>query len=268
MFQLISGPPYDSIYPRIYSIFLLYLFLFPLSFIFAHKLLKKGRIQNLKSAKFLGNAFIFYGLGVLTAFLGVFEVILTSEFKEIYRLSLPVGYSFGIIGNVYLLFFGNELFGFQRRYTYPFLIWSIITLILVNLNSNWYGVPNFVYEGQFSLRLYSSLNMTIFSLVIYTFLIIKINSLKLKDFVKSVGYKLIVWSLICFILFWGFMTVDAIMINISEEGFSIFTFIAWVFAGIFWILSYCGLIMPPKIRTILESKTHISNDKNHQIYRE
>jgi hypothetical protein len=254
MIYIIIGPPYDPIIPRIAPIFYLYLILFPVTFILALKLIKKGIYQQSKSAKFLGISFMFYGIGILIAFIGLLEVMITNEFREIYRISLPVGYSAGIVGNIFLLYFGYSLFGFQKKMIFIFKFWTIFTIFLVNLDNNWYGVPNFVYEGQFSLRVYSSLNMTILSFTICIYLIHKLKSLKSKDKIKEFGFRLIIWSFGSFIMFWVCMTLDALNIIFSGEGFSTFTLIAWLFAALFWILSYNGLLMPPRLRKILESR--------------
>lgn len=258
---MIIGPPYDPIISRIIPIFILYSFLFPLSYSLSLKLIKKGSQKQSKAAKFLGKSFFWFGTGVFIAFLGLLEVLLTSQFKEVYRLSLPLGYSAGIIGNLYLFYFGFELYGFQRRLSRLFIIWTIISLILINLNCNWYGVPYYFYEGKFSLRPYSSLNMTFFSIAIYINIIIQLKPLTKIKSIKSFGFKLIIWSLYSFIVFWACMTLDAVSILISGEGFSIFTHIAWTFATFFWLLSYSGLTMPKKIRKYIEKHNLVNNQQ-------
>ncbi len=252
--MIIVGGPYDPITLRIIPVFILYTFLFPVAFIFASKLIRKGRQNGLKSALFLGASFLLYGIAIVVAFTGLLEVIISGEFREIYRLSLPLGYSIGIIGNLCLLFFGFSLFGVQKTEVIIFITWAIITIVLINLDSNWYGVPHSMYTGQFSIRLYSSLSMTLLAWSILSYLITKINALKMSKPLIGFGYRLIVWSLVSFILFWVCVTLDAVYINIVGEGFSFFTHMAWIFALVFWMLSYIGLIMPRKIKDFIDKR--------------
>ena len=115
----------------------------------------------MKSPKLLGISFIFYSLGLLWAFVGLIEVVIAQEFRELYRLSLPLGYTMAMIGNLFLIMFAQEIFKIQKRIKIIFVLLFVSTIILLNMNENWYGVPNEVYEGKFSLRMYSSLLMMI-----------------------------------------------------------------------------------------------------------
>lgn len=251
---MIIGGPYDPYTPLIIPIFVIFTFLIPVAFIFATKLIRKGKQQKLQSAIYLGSSFLFYGCAILVAFIGYLEVIIVGEFREIYRSSLPLGFSIGIIGNLCLLFFGFTLFSKRKIDTITFISWSLITLILVNLDSNWYGVPHSVYTGQFSIRFYSSLSMAALAFSIFSYLIIRINSLNTDKPLIKFGYRLIVWSLISFVFFWVFVVLDAVYINIMGEGFSIFSYIAWAFALLFWLLSYSGLMMPSKVKNFIERR--------------
>ena len=161
-----------------------------------------------------------------------------------------------MIGNLFLLFFGFELFGHRKKIAYFFIFCTVTVLILINLNSNWYGVPHYEYAGQFSLRFYSSLSMTILAMTIYVYLIRRIKSLQIEKELVKIGYNLIIWSLVAFFLFWVCMTCDAVYINIVGGNYSLFTFVAWIFALLFWILSYCGLTMPLKLKQYIEKKFH------------
>ncbi len=257
---MIVGGPYDPYTPRIIPVLCLYLILYPVGFILATKLYRKGKRQGNKSAQYLGWAFLNYSLAIFMAFIGLMEVVITGEFREIYRLSLPLGYSIGIVGNLCLLFFGFTLFGFQKKMALFFVIWAIITLVLVNLDSNWYGVVHSTYIGQFSMRVYSSLSMTLYAISIYLSLIWKINSLRLDKPLIKVGYNMIKWSLISFVFFWVFMTIDSLNILMSGEGFSFFTQMAWIFAFLFWLLCYTGLTMPPKLKFYIENKISKKNN--------
>ena len=258
---IIIGPPYDPINLRIIPIFYLYLFLFPVSILMAVKLIIKGYHQQSKPAKILGLSFMSFGLGIIIAFIGLLEVMITQEFREIYRWSLPIGYSMGALGNVFLLYFGYSLFENKKRKLFIFELWMLFTLIIINLDNNWYGVPHSSYTGQFSWRVISSVDLTLFSFVICIFLYYKMKGIKTSDKVKSVGFRMIKWSFISFILFWVCMSLDALNIIITGDGFSIFILIGWIFALFFWFLSYIGLLMPLKLRRILENKISSSNEK-------
>lgn len=251
---MIVGGPYDPYTSQIIPIFILYAFLFPAGFILAGKLIRKGKQQNLKSAIYLGLSFLCYAAAIFIAFIGLLDTIIVQEFRELYRLSLPLGYSLGLIGNLFLLGFGFNLFGFRKKIAILFGICTGLVLILINLDSNWYGVPHYVYAGQFSMRFYSSLSMTVLALCVYLYLIQRINSLQIEKSLVKLGYKLIIWSLIAFFMFWVFMTFDAVYIYITGGGYSFFTFIAWIFALLFWFLSYIGLIMPAKIKHYFETQ--------------
>jgi len=251
---MIVGGPYDPYTPRIIPVFILYAILFPVAFILAFKLMRKGRQQGIKSAQYLGYSFLSFGAAILIAFIGLLNVIIVGEFREIYRLSVPLSYSIGMVGTLFLLLFGFSLFGFQKKMAVLFAVWTGITFVLVNLDSNWYGVPHSTYAGQFSMRFYSSLSMMLLAVGIYLYLISKINSLQIDKPLVKFGYKLIVWSLISLIFFWACVTLDTVYINITGEGFSIFFDIAWIFGLIFWVLSYIGLTMPPKLKPYLEKR--------------
>ncbi len=258
-----NGGPYDPIDPNIIPLIPFYVILVTVSMFLGFRLIIKGNRKKKKSPKLLGISFISYSSGVLCALIGLIEVVIYQEFRELYRLSLPIGYTIAMIGNIFLILFVQEIFKIQKRIKIFFMLLFISTIVILNLNENWYGVPREVYEGKFSLRMYSSLLMMISSMSLYFYIINSIIRSKSYRNFTSIGFLVIIWSFVCFILFWVCMAIDAIIIFIKGGGYSIFVFIAWIFGLLFWIFSYLGLIMPKWFRKIvwkLSNQEPITNE--------
>ena len=68
---------------------------------------------------------------------------------------------------------------------------------------------------------------------------------KIDDKIVSTGLNLLFYSMISMILFFLMFIGDTLMISIFDHpGYSEFVYVAWMFAIVFYVLSYLSLVMP------------------------
>ena len=86
-----------------------------------------------------------------------------------------------------------------------------------------------------------------FSYMIYITIAVICNDTKKKtdDMIASMGLKLLFYSMISLILYFLMILFDNVMIVLYDHpGYSEFVYIAWIFAILFYILTYLSLVMP------------------------
>jgi hypothetical protein len=190
--------------------------------------------------------------GVFTAALGMLTAGLADSagnwaYMELYRFSLPFGYSMIVISDILLYKFAIVITGRGKNAFNIIIILGIVVAIVLFLPWNWWGVPAGDIGDQVSIRLYSMLGLIGYSYTIY-FTIARVCHLAIadaKDPVAHTGLKLMWWAMICMVLFFLMFILDTILIvAIDHPGYSEFVYIAWVFAVVFYVLMYLSVVMP------------------------
>jgi hypothetical protein len=179
--------------------------------------------------------------------LGLAEAVYTGFYMEIYRFSLPFSYAMVICADIFLFLFTIEITDKHKKLLYPILLLGMVIIVLLFLPWNWWGIPPEDYAGQLNIRLYSTLSLVIYSYAIYG-LICSISykaSKAATNKVTSFGLRLLLYSMVSMMLFFLMFVLDTLMIVLfNNPGYSIFVYIAWIFAIIFYILLYLSLVMP------------------------
>jgi len=196
---------------------------------------------------YLGLVFLALIIALCFLAIGLVETIITRYFKEIYRITFPLAYVSVVVADILLFKFTNEITDRRGRILYLIGIIGIGIIILLLLPWNWWGVPSEDYAGQVSIRLYSTLIFTLYSVVIY--LSIAIISLrargKAEERKTKFGFLLYALSVLCMVAFFIMNIMENVLIVFFDHpGYSIFVYIGWVFAFLFIVLSYLSLVMP------------------------
>ena len=110
---------------------------------------------------------------------GLAEAIITGYYKEIYMLSLPLGYGIVLFCNFFLFKFASYVMNKGEKAVIPLVIIAIIIIIMLFLPWNWWGVPTNEI-GEPDIRIYSTMSVVAFSWSIYFYIAIICHKLK-KD---------------------------------------------------------------------------------------
>ena len=239
-----SYTPFD---PNVFPIFILYLILSVFATYVTIKMFMKWRERQVKPPLYLTLVFAFLTLALIVLAIGMAEAIMTGYYKEVYRFSLPFAYSMVVLVDIFLYIFVDEVTDRGRRGFIPFIIIGAVIIVLLFLPWNWWGVPQQDYEGKLNIRLYSTSAVVVYSYVIYITLALVCYRAKQKaeDKVTRVGLTLLFFAMISLILYFLMFIADTLMIVLYRHpGYSVFVYIAWIFAVTFMILTYLSLVMP------------------------
>ena len=238
---------YDIFEPRIFPLFIYYIFLTSVSIIIALKMFLKWNERKTPPTLKLTIVYVFLTLALLFLVIGMAEAVITGFFKEIYRLTFPLAYCMVVVADIILYDFSVSITRKGQKLLVPLIIIGSAIIILVLLPWNWWGHPSVDYEGQLNIRLYTSLSFVAYSIFVYlgiatiTFKVKK----QAKDKIVRFGLSFLFYSVICMILFFVFVMLDNVLIVLfNHPGYSEFVYIAWFFALLFTIFSYLSLIMP------------------------
>lgn len=237
---------YTIFEPRIFPLFIYYIFLLSFSILIFIKMFLKWKERKTSPTLRLTIVYLFLVLALLFLVIGMAEAVITGYFKEIYRLTFPLAYCMVVIADIFLYDFSISITRKGQILRVPLIIIGSAIIILVLLPWNWWGVPSVDYEGQLNIRLFTSLAFVIYSIFIYlgiatiTFKVEK----QAKDKVVRFGLSFLFYSVICMILFFVCIMLDNVLIFFGHPGYSEFVYIAWFFALLFTIFSYLSLIMP------------------------
>jgi hypothetical protein len=238
---------YSPFEPRVLPIFIYYIFLTVFGTLISVKMYYKWRERKVTPPLYLTLAFSFLTIALLGISIGLAEAVITGFYKEIYRFSLPFGYSMVVVSNIFLFIFSSTITNKGKKAYGIIIIFSILLIILLFLPWNWWGVPNVDYAGQLNLRIYSTSSLVIYSYLIYGY--IAYISFKLKKKAEKnttrLGLTLLFYAMISLMLLFLMLILDTLMIFLfNHPGYSEFTYIAWIFGIIFIILAYLSLVMP------------------------
>ena len=239
-----SYSPFDY---RIFPIFVYYFCVFIFGGIITIKMYKKWRERNVPPTLFLTLVFFFLTSSLVVLTIGLAEAVILGEFREIYRISLPLAYSLVIFADVFLFIFAGHI-TMKGKKAFPVIITiGIVIIVILFLPWNWWGIPSVDYEGKFNIRLYSTVSFVIYSLLIYGYIALICQKVKIgvEDRVMYTGLTLLFYSMISLILLFLMLIADTLLITLfNHPGYSDFIYLAWVFGLIFIILSYMSLVMP------------------------
>lgn len=238
---------YTAFDHRVFPIFILYLVLSVFGTYVTIKMYTKWREREVKSPLYLTLVFTCLTLAMIVAAIGLAEAIITGYYKEIYRFSLPFAFSMIVLADIFFYIFLDELTNRGRKGFIPFIIAGFVIIVLLFLPWNWWGVPSQDYEGELNIRLYSTSAVVVYSYVIYITLAIVCYKSRQKadEKVTRFGLLLLFYSMISFMLFFIMFIADTLMIILYKHpGYSIYVYIAWIFAVIFVVLTYFSLEMP------------------------
>ena len=238
---------YSPFEARVLPIFIYYIFLTIFGVLTSVKMYYKWRERKVSAPLFLTLAFSFLTIALLGTTIGLAEAAITGYYKEIYRFSLPFGYSMVVAANIFLFIFSSNITNKGKRAYNIIIIFSVLLVILLFLPWNWWGVPSVDYAGQLNIRIYSTLSLVIYSYLIYGYIAYISFKLSKKAEKKTTrfGLTLLFYAMISLMLLFLMLIFDTLMILLfNHPGYSEFTYIAWIFGIIFIILAYLSLIMP------------------------
>jgi len=232
---------------RVLPIFPYYVILSVFGILLTVKMYFKWRKRKVAPPLYLSITFTFFTLALIMLAVGLAEAIITGYYREIYRFSLPFAYSMVILADIFLYKFVSQITNKGKRLFIPLILVGIVIIILLFLPWNWWGVPPGDYEGQLNIRLYSTLSLVLYSYFIYIVIAIMCSRAmkETEEKIALTGLKLLFYAMICMILFFLMFIGDTLMIVLFDHpGYSIFVYIAWIFAVAFYILTYLSLVMP------------------------
>ena len=216
----------------------IYIALFVFGSIFLHFILRRWYARRVKAAKLISLTFLAFLISILSLLIGFLHASILGYKYLLYTVTLGIGYSFSIISICFLILFSREIFGFEMKYLYKYLIVAIVLAIALLLPNNYYGILN-EEQGQFgpSIRLYTSSATLLFSFLVYTRLAIKSfqAAAAVETFYARVGFRSIGFSHLCMDLLYLFLGIDVVVFTFdpTSEGYTIFATIAWFFALLF-----------------------------------
>ena len=211
------------------------------------QMIKKWKERKQIAPLHLSIVFAFITLAIIILTIGLAEAAIMGYYKEVYRLSLPLAYTMVVIANVFLYLFASNITDKGKKAFIPIILISIVLIVILFLPWNWWGVPPQDYTGKLNIRLYTNIAFIAFSYVIY--IIIAVISLDTKrktdDIITRTGLKLLFYAMISLMLYFLMILFDNVMIVLYDHpGYSEFVYIAWIFAILFYILTYLSLVMP------------------------
>ncbi|KKK57401.1 hypothetical protein LCGC14_3054830 [marine sediment metagenome] len=237
---------YSPFQPRVFPIFIYYIFISIFGILVTIKMFLKWKERRVRPPLYLALVFTFLTMSIINLLIGLLEAIITEEFREIYRLSLPLAYVLVIVADIFLFIFASHMTNKGHKAFIPVILIGIILTIILFLPWNWWGFPSEDYAGEVNIRLFSTLSFVLYSNLIYIYIAFICYKIKknVDDKIMYIGLKLLFYSMISLILLFVMLISDTIMITLGDEGYSVFIYIAWIFGIIFIILSYFSLIMP------------------------
>jgi len=146
-----------------------------------------------------------------------------------------------VLVDIFLYIFVDEVTDRGRKAFIPFIIVGVVIVILLYLPWNWWGVPQQDYKGKLNIRL------VLYSYVVYITLALVCYKTRQKadEKVTRFGLLLLFFAMISLILYFLMFIADTLMIVLYRHpGYSVFVYIAWIFAVLFMILTYLSLVMP------------------------
>ena len=246
--------PFDA---RVYPIFIYYILLSVFGIFMTLKMFMKWRERKVPAPLHLSLVFLFLTSAIVVLAIGLAEAAITGYYKEIYRLSLPLAFTLLVASDMFLFLFASRITEKKKNLLIPLIIIGIVLIFSFFLPSNYWGVPQDEYKGKLNTRLYVTLSLVLYCYFVYitVALICYFTKKSTSDKVTRVGLSLLFYSMISMILFFIMVIGDTLMIVFFyHPGYSVFMYIAWIFAVLFLILSYLSLVMPKWLVNMIEKR--------------
>jgi len=248
---------YSKFKMQVFPILFVYIFLFLLSLYMTIKLMKKWRERKVIAPFHLSLVYMVMTIASFVLSMGLLEAVITGYYKEIYRFSLPFAYSSVVVWNIFLFIFISGITNKYKKALIPIILIGILVIIFLFLPTNWWGYSSEDYEGKLNTRLYSTGSLVIYSTIIYMsiFIICQKAKHKANNKIIRVGFSLLAYAMITMELWFFFMIVDTLLIVfMNNYGYTIFVYIAWIFAFLFMAFTYLSFIMPKWLVNMIEKK--------------
>jgi len=239
-----SYTPFDF---QVFPIFVYYFFVFIFGAVVTLKMYKKWRERNVPPTLYLTLVFSFLTAALICLTIGLAEAVILREYREVYRISLPLAYSMVVFADIFLFIFAAHITNKGKKAFPAIIAVGIILIIILFLPWNWWGVPAVDYEGALNIRLYSTICLVIYSLSIYIYIGFICQKVKagVEDRIMHTGLTLLFYSMICLMMLFLMLIADTLLITLfNHPGYSEFIYIGWMFGLLFIILSYMSLVMP------------------------
>ena len=238
-----SYTPFD--YVNVGPLFIYYIFLSILAVYLSLKMFLKWKERKVAAPLYLTIVFTIFTIALIGLTFGLGEGVFSGYYKEIYRFSLPFGYCCVTISNIFLIKFITEITESGEKLLIPMVIIGAIIVVLLFLPWNYWGVPEDEYVS--SIRIYTTIALVLYSCFVYIYIarICRKTMVSAIDKVTHFGLKLLFYAMLCMIGFFMMFVGDTILIVFFEHpGYSQFVYVAWVFAILFYGLTYLSLVMP------------------------
>jgi hypothetical protein len=232
---------------RVLPILFYYIILSVFGVIASIKMYYKWRERQVPPPFHLMLSFTFLSLALIMLSIGLAEAAITGFYKEVYRFSLPFGYTMVIISNIFLFKFSSYITNKGEKLFPVILALSVFIAIFLFLPWNWWGIPPGDYVGEINIRLYSTLALVFYSYLIYGYIAFISHKVKpnAESKVSQMGLTLLFYAMISLMLLFLMLIADTLMIILFDHpGYSEFTYVAWIFGIFFIILAYLSLVMP------------------------
>ncbi|MHA1341347.1 MAG: hypothetical protein ACTSRZ_14955 [Promethearchaeota archaeon] len=198
-----------------------------------------------------------YSLALISLFTGMLHSYISGVYSDVYSITLPLGYFFGAVANVFMMYFTLNVF-FQKinkKLIRGYLIFTIVVSILIFLPYNYWG------RGEQEIKDIQNLFQTITSLcvvfqAIFCYIILfketKKSYKRVEDVLYRVAFQLILGFILTLIMFYLCLVLDAIVQMITYKGYSPFIFIGWSLVAVGSAMGYIGFLLPEWFKRIFE----------------
>nr|MDO8113643.1 hypothetical protein [Candidatus Sigynarchaeota archaeon] len=257
---------YTPFEPRVLVLMFYYIAIAVFSAVLTVKMHARWKERKVKPPLLLTIVFLVFTAAIVMLAIGLVDSAIATIYREIYRFSLPFGYSMIVVADIVLFMFAIDITGRGKKALNLVIVLGIVLFIILYLPWNWWGVPSTDYAGQLNIRLYSTLGLIAYSYIIYITIarICKLASAEAKTPVAKTGLSLMFWAMICLLLFFLMFVVDTILIvAFDDPGYSIFVYIAWAFAVAFYICMYLSVVMPDWLaRRVAKKSTRLGTQNS------
>lgn len=188
--------------------------------------------------------FVFYFIAIFFVLSTKIIDYLTNDFYQVSTIGINLGYSFSLIGNVFLYYFTEDIF-FEKRKPYlreiitfgNGITFGFLTIHIIQVQSFPYlEIPGTYIPPQLLIW-----HVIISSVGFFILLVRAItSSLQVKVKYQRIGFLMIALTAVFELLVFVFFFVDRFL----GATFSIYYFCAWISASIAGFFAMVGYLMP------------------------
>jgi hypothetical protein len=237
--------------PRNYPLLWLYLGLTIVTWLMTLLLLKRYLEKRKKLALYLSVSFILIASAITMLFFGMLETYITTYKKEWYRFSLAFAYCVIMIALSFQILFFGEIYGVSMNILKKYIIICIIIAIALALPNNYYGIPDEEEIGFGpNIRPLTSISMMLFAIIVFSRMANKsFNTAKrMEEKIPRLGFNMIGLSELAIVFLFSCFALDTVVFTLFDTGsYTIFVYIGWAFAAVYFLSSYLGLILPSQL---------------------